>query len=206
MKCLRGWFSTKFTQLWLPWKGLNNQIKIDAEPKLKTMIKKYNASNEIAFLQLDLGSYKVMALDTIPTNTSQDQNKEPKMPTPKSEIVTQFIDSMVTNLQCLGEEADPSILLLLGFFRLHKVSHSKFECSSCQEAVAKVLTQIMENKGKETSADELTESQNSINSSHHVEKTKEENEDLNMSYSDTSLDGGGLSPPPPRMIKVQRRR
>ena len=38
MKCLRGWFSMDFTQLWLPWKGLNNQIKIDAEPKLKIMI------------------------------------------------------------------------------------------------------------------------------------------------------------------------
>ena len=23
-KCLRGWFSTSFTQLWFPWKGLNN--------------------------------------------------------------------------------------------------------------------------------------------------------------------------------------
>ena len=38
MKCLRGWFSTDFIQLWLPWKGLINQIKIDAEPKLKMMI------------------------------------------------------------------------------------------------------------------------------------------------------------------------
>ena len=39
-KCLRGWFSTNFTQLSLPWKGLNNQIKIDVEPKLKMMITK----------------------------------------------------------------------------------------------------------------------------------------------------------------------
>ena len=48
-KCFRGWFSTNFTQLWLSWKGLNNQIKIDAEPKLKTMIIEYNAPNEVAF-------------------------------------------------------------------------------------------------------------------------------------------------------------
>ena len=93
---------------------------------------------------------------------------------------------MVTNLQCLGEVADPSILLLLGFCRMHKVSHSKFECSGCQEVVAKVLTQIMENKGKKTSTDELTENQNSVNSSHLVEKIDEESEDLNASYSDTS--------------------
>ena len=87
-KFLRGWFSTDFTQLWLPWKGLNNKIKIDAEPKLKMMIIGYNTLNEITFLQSDLGSYKVMVLDTIPTNTSQDQNKEPKVPVPKSETVT----------------------------------------------------------------------------------------------------------------------
>ena len=55
-KCLRGWFSIDFTQFWLPWKGLNIQIKIDVEPKLKTMITEYNSLNEIAFLQSDLGS------------------------------------------------------------------------------------------------------------------------------------------------------
>lgn len=51
MKCLKGWFSTYFTQLWLPWKGLNNHIKINADPKLKMMIIKYNVQNEVAFLQ-----------------------------------------------------------------------------------------------------------------------------------------------------------
>ena len=144
----------------------------------------------------------MLVLDTILTNTSQDQNEEPKVPIPKSETMTQFMDSMVINLQCLGEEADPNILLLRGFCQLHKVSHSKFEFSSCQEVVAKVLTHIMENKDKKTSMDELTESQNSVNTSNLVEKIEEESEDLNASYSDTSLDRGGLSSPPPRMIKV----
>ena len=98
MKCLRRWFSIDFTQLWFPWKGLNNQIKINAKPKLKTMIIEYNAPNEITFLQSDLGSYKVMVLDMVPTQASQDHNEEPKVPVPKSETVTQFIASMVTNL------------------------------------------------------------------------------------------------------------
>lgn len=71
-KCLRGWFSNDFTQFWLPWKGLNNQIKIDVEPKLKTMITDYNASNEIVFLQSNMGSYKVMVLDVVPNNALQD--------------------------------------------------------------------------------------------------------------------------------------
>ena len=35
---------------------------------------------------------------------------------------------------------------------------------------------------------------------------EEEVEDLNASYSDTSLDGGGISSPPLRIIKVQRQR
>ena len=64
---------------------------------------------------------------------------------------------MVTNLQCLGEEADPSILLLSGFCWLHKVSHSEFEFSSCQEVVAKVLTHIMRNKDENISTDEFIE-------------------------------------------------
>ena len=102
----------------------------------------------------------------------------------------------------MGEEADPNILLLQGFFQLHKVSHSKFEISSCQEVVAKVLTQIMENKGKKTEIDELIESQNYVNSFNLIEKTKEESKDLNTSYSDTSSDGGGFSSPPLGMIKV----
>ena len=113
---------------------------------------------------------------------------------------------MVTNLQCLGEEVDPNILLLLGFYWLRKVSHSKFECSSWQEAIVKVLTHIMGNKDKRTSTDELKESQNMVNSSNLVENIEEENEDLNVSYTDTSSDGGGFSSPPPGMIKIQRRR
>lgn len=39
-----------------------------------------------------------------------------------------------------------------------------------------------------------------------MEKDGEEVEDLNTSYSDTSSDGVGLSSPPPRMIKIQKRR
>ena len=59
-KCLRGWFSTNFTQLWLAWKGLNNQIKIDVEPKLKTIIMEYNAPNKVLFNQSNLSSYWLM--------------------------------------------------------------------------------------------------------------------------------------------------
>lgn len=114
-KCLMGWFSMDFTQLWLPWKGLNNQIKIDAEPKLKKMIIDYNAHNEIAFLQIDLGFYKVMLFDIVPTKKLDDQDMDPMILALKDEVITQFINHMMANLQCLGEEVDPNILLLPRF-------------------------------------------------------------------------------------------
>ena len=60
----------------------------------------------------------------------------------------------------------------------------------------------MGNKDKKIQANELTTSQCFVNSSDFVEKIEEEIEDLNVSYSDTSLDGGGLSSPALGMIKV----
>lgn len=192
-----------FTQLWPPWKGLNNQIKIDAEPKLKTMITKYNAPNEVEFLQSNLGSYKVMAFST---KISDDQTKNSKVSIPRQDVVMQFVDNMMANLQSLEEEADPNILLLLGSFRLHKVSHSKFKFSSCQEAIAKVLTQMMEFKSDNMLKDEPMGDQALVNISESIEKVEEEIKDLNALYSDTSSDGRYLSSPPPRMIKIKRRR
>lgn len=44
--------------MWLPWKGVSNQIKIDSTPRLKLMITKYGENNEIFFLKMNLGSYK----------------------------------------------------------------------------------------------------------------------------------------------------
>ena len=113
---------------------------------------------------------------------------------------------MVANLQCLGDEVNPSILLLPRFCRLHKVSHLEFECSWCQEEVAKVSTQMLEVKSDNISKDEPAENESPINISKSMEKVEEEIKDLDVSYSDTSPDGGGLSSPLPGMIKVQRRR
>ena len=64
----------------------------------------------------------------------------------------------------------------------------------------------MEIKGSNISNDQLVEKWSPINLSECVEKVEEEIKDLNLSYSDTSSDGGGLSSPPPGMTKVQRRR
>lgn len=88
IKCLRGWFSIDFTHLWLPWKGLNNQIKIDVELKLKIMITEYNMPNKVPFLLLDVGSYKVMAFDINSIKILDEQSKTSKISIPKPKIVT----------------------------------------------------------------------------------------------------------------------
>ena len=64
----------------------------------------------------------------------------------------------------------------------------------------------MQVKRDNTLKDEPIEHQSPINLSKIVGKFEEKIEDLNFSYSDTSLDGGGLSSPPLGMIKAQRRR
>lgn len=103
------------------------------------MIIEYNTPNEVAFLQSNLGSYKVMTFDTTSIKILDEKDARSMILIRKYKTITQFIDNMVANLQFLGEEVDPSILLLLGFYRLHKVSHSEFECLHCADAVAKVL-------------------------------------------------------------------
>lgn len=141
----------------------------------------------------------MMNFDTILTKSLDDQNERTMIPIPKVEIMMKFINSMVLNLQFLGEQADPSVFLPLGFCRLYKVSHSKFECSHFQEAVARVLTQIIEIKNNHILNELPTQYQNSTYISKVIGKDGEEVEDLNASYSNSSS-------PPLGMIKIQRRR
>jgi archaellum component FlaC len=61
---------------------------------------------------------------------------------------------------------------------------------------------MMEVKSDNIPKDELVGNQIPINISESIEKFEEEIEDLNVSYSDTSFDGGGFSSPPPGMIKI----
>ena len=56
----------------------------------------------------------------------------------------------------------------------------------------------MGKKNNKTLKEETIEDQTPINLSELVEKV----EDINLSYSETSSYGGGLSSPPPRMINV----
>ena len=96
-KCLRGQFSTNIKKIWLLWKGLNNQIKIDVDPKLKMMIIEYNAPNEVLFNQSDLGSYQVMTFKwgdiskDIPIGGLQELF-------PNDEALQEFMDNIVSTI------------------------------------------------------------------------------------------------------------
>ena len=65
---------------------------------------------------------------------------------------------------------------------------------------------MMGDKNNKIPQDELVENQSPINFFESMERDEEEIKDLNLLYSDTSSDGGGLFSPPLGMIKVQRRR
>lgn len=58
-KTLGGYFLTCLTYLWLPWKGVRNEIRIDSEPKLKKLVMDYCAPNEVVFAEVSPGVYRV---------------------------------------------------------------------------------------------------------------------------------------------------
>lgn len=60
-----GYISTDFSHMWLPWKGVPNQIKIDNTPRLRLMITEYGEDNEILFLETNLGSYRPKVEDIL---------------------------------------------------------------------------------------------------------------------------------------------
>lgn len=50
--------------MWLPWKGIPNQIRIEQDPRLKYFYIGYqNTSNEVLVFEASLGNY-VLAIDT----------------------------------------------------------------------------------------------------------------------------------------------
>ena len=136
------------------------------------------------------------------------------------------MDKMIYNMQYLKEDVDPNILLLLGFCCLDHASHSEFEFPCCQDValwlLSKVaspqsLTQISNPEAKiilsiikdiqTNNLDQVFQSGNTIlaiGKSH--PKGPILDEDLNISHSDTSLDGGALPSPSKGVVTNPRRK
>lgn len=58
MKSNGGYLSLDFSHMWLPWKGVATQIRIESEPRLKHMIIEYDRPNEVAYFEIEIGAYK----------------------------------------------------------------------------------------------------------------------------------------------------
>lgn len=58
MKIIGGYLSLDFSCMWLPWKGVATQIRIESEPCLKYMITEYNCPNKVAYFETEIGVYK----------------------------------------------------------------------------------------------------------------------------------------------------
>lgn len=54
---LNGYIATDYSHIWLPWRGVANQIRIEQEPRLKETIIDYNNINEILVTSEDMGVY-----------------------------------------------------------------------------------------------------------------------------------------------------
>ena len=59
-----------------------------------------------------------MSLDITLVKRLDHLSKESGIPTPKEELITQFVDNVVAKLQFLCEEASPNIFLLPVFYWL----------------------------------------------------------------------------------------
>ena len=53
------------------------------------------------------------------------------------------MDNMISNMQYLGDDANPNILLLPSFYHSHHESHFEFECPCCQDAISRVLSDVV---------------------------------------------------------------
>ena len=144
---------------------------------------------------------------------------------PDDSVFQEFMDSMISNMQYLGDDTDPNVLLIPGFCCIHRESHSEFECSSFVEAISRVLSKMA--KLQETSqrevniftvpkktgsnddtvrGDPLMDGNPILTTSHlHHEGIKLE-DDPTLSYSNTSSNGRGLPPPSNGIVTNPRRR
>ena len=101
------------------------------------MIIECNVPNEVHFNQSNLASYMLLPFNL--KETSEGSHIEGVQEfSLRDEALQKFMDIMIYNMQCLGEDTNPSILWLPSFCHLHCVSHSKVKCPCFQDAISRV--------------------------------------------------------------------
>ena len=134
------------------------------------------------------------------------------------------MDIMISNMKYLGDDVDPNVLIILGFFHIHYESHSEFECPCSQNAISRVLSKVVAPLGacgegvntimvpekeimnKEVVQDDVAMSESPIVAANQLalEIAKLDN-DPALSYSDNSSDSRELPLPSNGVLKNPRR-
>lgn len=131
MKSLGGYLSLNFSHMWLPWRGIPTQIRIESEPRLKHIIIEYDFPNEVAFFKIEMGVYKREEIITFLVLNAKDMSKQ-KFPNP---LINENQCSLIRKLQqdklILGEDTDLQILLLPNWCRVHYQNHFESTCQPC---------------------------------------------------------------------------
>ena len=97
-RTLNGYMSTYFSHMWLPWRGLANQIIREREPRLKELITEYNRVNEILFIEPELG------IDTI--EVGKEVKNEVPMVSPPSQTEPTSDESLFWTLKFDGSKSE----------------------------------------------------------------------------------------------------
>ena len=65
---LNGYIAADFSHMWLPWKGLTNQIKIESTPRLRLTITENGEPNEILFAETSMGVCRPKKVEVLTLN------------------------------------------------------------------------------------------------------------------------------------------
>lgn len=150
IKNLGGYLALDFSHMWLSWKGIPNQIRIESEPRLKDIITKYDCLNELAYFETEMGVYKQEEILTFSVLNAKDMSKQ-KNPNP---TIDENQQALVRKLQqdqlVFGADIDLQSLMLPNWCRVHYQSHSELTCQPCKD----ILNHVSQAKEAGTSRPE----------------------------------------------------
>lgn len=126
---LNGYMATDFLHMWLPWRGVANQIRVDREPQMAHLVTEYNVKNEhVSYASVEIGIY------TLTITTTKNEGGYARM-NPDA-LWTLYVDGSRSK-----HGAGAGIALVNPGGKCHTVAyHLKFPCTNnTAEYVALVL-------------------------------------------------------------------
>ena len=151
---LNGYMATDFSHMWLPWKGLANQIRIDSTPRLRLTVTENGESNEILFVETNMSTYRPKKVEVLTMNIiskGRDSTEiliesDPDASSDEGEGMFENFKNFVTRTvqqgMELGNRTPVRDLLLPNWCRIHNAFHSELSCSLCTVALEQVEKRI----------------------------------------------------------------